>query len=182
MRQLGLDTSQDDVYPDLAFAIPVPPYEPGDPQTVGVGVMDYHGTNDDREQAERTPCLLFGKMKFFVHWLVDSGRKVRLFVGDTNGSDDSVVQEIVADLRESTARSRPGVGRRRAPFYLRRPHAGNAGGRQRGRDALSQRGVCAQALQAYRFDRLCCEERRLDGGYGAGRVLPVQHARWTSDN
>ena len=40
-------------------------------------------------------------MKFFVHWLVDSGRKVRLFVGDTNGSDDSVVQEIVADLRES---------------------------------------------------------------------------------
>src|SRR5262249_12431529 len=37
--------------------------------------------------------------KIFVRWLVDSGHKVRLFVGDTNGSDDRVVQEIVTDIR-----------------------------------------------------------------------------------
>jgi len=38
-------------------------------------------------------------MKLFVRWLVDSGRKVILIVGDTNGSDDAVVQQILTDLR-----------------------------------------------------------------------------------
>jgi polysaccharide pyruvyl transferase WcaK-like protein len=101
MRQRGLDTTQDDIYPDFVFSIPTPPDEPGDAQTVGVGVMDYHGTVDDRWQADELHASYVEKMKFFVQWLVDSGRRVRLFVGDTNGSDDSVVQEILADLRES---------------------------------------------------------------------------------
>ena len=38
-------------------------------------------------------------MKFFVRWLVDNGRKVRLLIGETNGSDESVVREIMADMR-----------------------------------------------------------------------------------
>jgi polysaccharide pyruvyl transferase WcaK-like protein len=38
-------------------------------------------------------------MKLFVRWLVDSGRKVRLFVGDTNNSELNVVPEILTDLR-----------------------------------------------------------------------------------
>jgi polysaccharide pyruvyl transferase WcaK-like protein len=101
MRQRGLDTTQDDIYPDFVFSIPAPPYEPGDAQTVGVGVMDYYGTRDDRRQASELHTSYVEKMKFFVQWLVDSGRRVRLFVGDTNGSDDSVVQEILADVRES---------------------------------------------------------------------------------
>ena len=49
MRQRGLDTTRDHIYPDLVFGIPAPPYDPGDAQTVAVGVMAYHGTNDDRE-------------------------------------------------------------------------------------------------------------------------------------
>ena len=40
-------------------------------------------------------------MKRFVRWLVDDGRRVRLLVGDTNGSDENVVPEILADLRDS---------------------------------------------------------------------------------
>ena len=51
MRQRGLDTSSDRVYPDLVFGVPTPPYEPGDPQLVGIGVMAYYGGNDDRKQA-----------------------------------------------------------------------------------------------------------------------------------
>jgi polysaccharide pyruvyl transferase WcaK-like protein len=101
MRQRGLDTSQDDICPDLVFSIPVPLYEPGDAQTVGVGVMDYYGTEDDRSHSEEIHAAYVAKMKVFVRWLVDGGRRVRLLVGDTNGSDDSVVQEILADLRES---------------------------------------------------------------------------------
>jgi polysaccharide pyruvyl transferase WcaK-like protein len=105
MRQRGLDTTGDHVYPDLAFGIPAPPYDPGDAQTVGVGVMGYYGTNDDRRQAGEVHAAYVEKMKFFVRWLVDGGRRVRLFVGDTNGSDDSVAQEILADLRAH----RPGL-------------------------------------------------------------------------
>ena len=41
MRQQGLDTSGDHVYPDLAFGLAVPPAGPGDERTVGIGLMDY---------------------------------------------------------------------------------------------------------------------------------------------
>jgi len=99
MRRQGLDVTDDNVYPDLAFGIPVPPHDPGDPQTVGVGVMDYHGANDDRRHADEIYTSYIETMKSFVRWLVDDGRRIRLLVGDTNNSDGRVVQEILADLR-----------------------------------------------------------------------------------
>jgi polysaccharide pyruvyl transferase WcaK-like protein len=96
MNQRGLDTSRDHVYPDLVFATPNPPYQPGDPQIVGVGVMAYHGTNDDRNRAAEIYAAYVQNLKLFVRWLVDNGRRVRLFVGDE--SDQAVVREILADL------------------------------------------------------------------------------------
>jgi polysaccharide pyruvyl transferase WcaK-like protein len=101
MVQRGLDATTDHIYPDLAFALPAPPPEPGDGQTVCVGVMAYRGSNDERKQAERVYTSYVTAIKHFIRWLVDGGRKVRLIVGDTNGSDDTVLQEILADLRES---------------------------------------------------------------------------------
>jgi polysaccharide pyruvyl transferase WcaK-like protein len=68
--------------------------------------MEYRGSNDERGRANEIYATYVEAMKQFVRWLVDNGRNVRLFVGDTNGSDDSVVQEILADLTES----RPGLG------------------------------------------------------------------------
>ena len=100
MRQQGLDVTRDHVYPDLVFATQVPPYDdPGDPQTVAVGVMDYKGSNDDRRQADEIHASYVEAMQFFVRWLVDNGRRVRLVVGDTNNADERVVQEILTDLR-----------------------------------------------------------------------------------
>ena len=101
MRQRGVDVTGDHVYPDLAFALPAPPYDPGDQQTVCVGLMEYHGSNDDREHAGEIRASYLDGMKRFVQWLVDDNRRVRLLIGDTNGSDDAVVKEILADLRES---------------------------------------------------------------------------------
>ena len=101
MRQRGLDTAKDQVYPDLAFALPTPPIDPGDKQIVCVGVMEYCGSNDDRKHADEIRSSYVAGMKRFVRWLVDNNRQVRLIIGDTNGSDDSVVQEILADLRQS---------------------------------------------------------------------------------
>jgi polysaccharide pyruvyl transferase WcaK-like protein len=102
----GLDTSSDAVYPDLAFALPVPADHragEGDWTTIGLGIMAYRGSNDDRHQAEAIHSQYVHDMKAIVSWLIDSGRKVRLLIGDTNGSDDAVAVDILADV----FRSRP---------------------------------------------------------------------------
>ena len=98
MAQQGLDTSRDRVYPDLAFGLPVPSSVPAAERTVGVGLMDYSG-NDAHGQPDEIRASYVAKMKSFTRWLVDNGRQVRLFVGDTNNADETVVEEILADLR-----------------------------------------------------------------------------------
>jgi polysaccharide pyruvyl transferase WcaK-like protein len=79
----------------------VPSAGPGNERTVGIGLMDYRGNEDDRgpaDQIQIRACYV-EKMKSFTRWLVDNGRRVRLFVGDTNNADQHVVEEILADLR-----------------------------------------------------------------------------------
>ena len=104
MQRRGIDTSRDRVYPDLAFGIPTPPYDPGDPQTVGVGVMDYYGGNDDRQHAAEIHSGYVAKMTRFTQWLVDTGHRVLLFGGDSK-FDISVAEQIGAEVR----RLRPGL-------------------------------------------------------------------------
>ena len=98
MRQRGIDTSSDRVYPDLVFGVPTPPYEPGDPQLVGVGVMAYYGSNDDRKQAAEIHARYNETMTRFARWLVDNGYRVRLFGGD-NKFDGEIAEKILADVR-----------------------------------------------------------------------------------
>ena len=97
MRRMGLDTSADAVYPDLAFALPTPRDVPVVAGMVGVGVMDYNGSNDDRRQADQLHASYVEKMKSFVLWLVDNGRSVRLFTTDVH--DERIMDEVIADLR-----------------------------------------------------------------------------------
>jgi polysaccharide pyruvyl transferase WcaK-like protein len=98
MRQRGIDTSSDRVYPDLVFGIPTQPYQPGDPKLVGVGVMAYYGGNDDRKQADQIHSRYIETMTRFTHWLVDNGYRVRLFGGDSK-FDDEIAEKIEADVR-----------------------------------------------------------------------------------
>jgi polysaccharide pyruvyl transferase WcaK-like protein len=100
MRQRGIDTAGDSVYPDLVFGVPTPPYDPGDPQLVGVGVMAYYGGPDDRPQADQIHAAYVGKMTRFTGWLVDTGRDVRLFGGDSK-FDVAVAEQIAAEVRSS---------------------------------------------------------------------------------
>jgi len=97
MRRMGLDTSGDAVYPDLAWALPAPRDVPVVAGMVGVGVMDYRGSNDDRRQADQLHASYVEKMKSFVLWLVDNGRSVRLFTTDVH--DEPIMREVIADLR-----------------------------------------------------------------------------------
>lgn len=108
MRQRGLDTSGDHVYPDLVFGVPTPPYDPGDPQIVGVGVMDYHGGNDDRRRADQIHSSYVEKLASFVGWLVDTGHRVRLFGGDDK-FDKTIADQILAEVRGSRPDLEPGL-------------------------------------------------------------------------
>lgn len=99
MAARGHDPSRDPLYPDLAFGIPVPPYDPGEPGTVGIGVMEYSGGNDERQRAAAIHAAYVDTMKRFAGWLLDNGYRVRLFVGDAD--DEPIADEVLAYLRES---------------------------------------------------------------------------------
>jgi len=98
MRRRGIDTSADRVYPDLVFGVPVPPYQPGDPGLVGVGVMAYYGGNDDRDRAAEIHASYTEAMTGFSRWLLDNGYRIRLFGGD-NKFDVEIADQIRDDLR-----------------------------------------------------------------------------------
>ncbi|MFV5994842.1 polysaccharide pyruvyl transferase family protein [Streptomyces sp. NPDC056231] len=95
MRAMGVDTTRDEVYPDLAFALPTPrasaPSDP--PGPVAVGVMAFHGGNDDRARAEEIHRRYLDGTIRFVRALVEDGRPVRLLTGDT--CDAPVVAAIL---------------------------------------------------------------------------------------
>jgi len=97
MRERGIDTSNDRVYPDLAFGVPVPPHDQGDEKTVAVGVLAYYGGNDDRKRAAELHSAYKDQLKRFVRWLVDGGYTIRLFVGDEH--DREVAREVLDDIR-----------------------------------------------------------------------------------
>jgi polysaccharide pyruvyl transferase WcaK-like protein len=84
MRAMGVDTTRDEVYPDLAFALPTPPASApsGPPGPVCVGVMDFHGGNDDRARAEEIHRRYLDGTTRFVRALIEDGRPVRLLTGD----------------------------------------------------------------------------------------------------
>ncbi|MEU3748054.1 MULTISPECIES: polysaccharide pyruvyl transferase family protein [Streptomyces] len=95
MRAMGVDTARDEVHPDLAFALPAPEATtpPGPPGTVCVGVMDFHGGNDDRARAEEIHRRYVEGTTRFVRALVEDGRPVRLLTGDA--CDARVVAAIL---------------------------------------------------------------------------------------
>jgi len=100
MRRRGINSANDHVFPDLVFGVPMPPYRPVDMKIVGVGVMDYYGTNDDRQRGAEIHAAYVEKMTTFVSWLVSTGHEVRLFGGDSK-FDWEVADRIVADVRRA---------------------------------------------------------------------------------
>ncbi|MET8562277.1 polysaccharide pyruvyl transferase family protein [Streptomyces flaveolus] len=95
MRAMGVDTARDEVYPDLAFALPTPGASApsGSPGAVCVGVMDFHGGNDDRARAEEIHRRYLDGTIRFVRALAGEGRPVRLLTGDA--CDAPVVAAIL---------------------------------------------------------------------------------------
>ncbi|WP_033283311.1 polysaccharide pyruvyl transferase family protein [Streptomyces sp. NRRL F-525] len=100
MRAMGVDTACDEVYPDLAFSLPAPRTSTpsGPPGTVCVGVMDFHGGNDDRARADEIYARYLDGTIRFVRTLAEEGRPVRLLTGDTC---DATVVAAILDVVDS---------------------------------------------------------------------------------
>ncbi|GGY51511.1 membrane protein [Streptomyces omiyaensis] len=102
LRAMGVDTAGDAVHPDLAFALPAPavPAErpAGPPGPVCVGVMDFHGGNDDRARAEEIHRRYLDGTTRFVRALAAEGRRVRLLTGD---ACDARVVDAILDAVDS---------------------------------------------------------------------------------
>lgn len=96
MRVMGVDTGKDDVFPDLVFALPAPPPS-AERGWVGVGVMDFHGSSDDRRDAEVIHESYMDAMRRFSRWLVAGGHRVRFLTGDE--VDRPIVRDVMADVR-----------------------------------------------------------------------------------
>lgn len=99
MRAMGIDVSADQVYPDVAFIHPIPSVEPDGTGTVGLGLMDYWGNNDERAEASALNAAYVDTMGRFATWLVDHGRPVRFFTCDP--VDTTVIDQVADHLRRT---------------------------------------------------------------------------------
>jgi polysaccharide pyruvyl transferase WcaK-like protein len=111
MRSLGVDVEHDEVYPDLAFKLPEPITEPvvasRQQRTIGVGVMAYSGWRTTEKEGRQIYDAYIEKIARFVSWLLDSGYRVRILIGEQSDrrAVDDVMQAIVAaGMGLSTAR------------------------------------------------------------------------------
>jgi polysaccharide pyruvyl transferase WcaK-like protein len=105
MREMGFDSSRDPVYPDLVFSLPNPPVTAPEHGMVGVGIMNYHGGNKDRNRADDVHHAYVAKVVEFVRWLLDGGHRVRLLVGAWD--DVKVVDEIMQEFPTEGADAEP---------------------------------------------------------------------------
>ncbi|UCI21319.1 polysaccharide pyruvyl transferase family protein [Mesorhizobium sp. B2-1-8] len=89
LASLGIDTSRDNLYPDLVFKLPTPlPVQDdtgGKLTTVGVGLMNYNGWRAGARSGSDTSIYqtYIEKMARFVTSLLDRGYRVRLIIGET---------------------------------------------------------------------------------------------------
>lgn len=104
MSGIGVTTECDAVFPDLAFALPIPPVPSAEPMaasqpvlTVGLGVMGYYGWSHDLQAGAGIYRAYLDKLRRFALWLFDQGCRVRLLTGDTGDRD--TVEALAALLR-----------------------------------------------------------------------------------
>lgn len=99
---IGIDTREDRVTPDLVFAMPLPPAtpiaaEPRERPTIGLGVMAYDGWTPSADGAAAVYGTYVDKISAYARWLVTEGYRVRLLVGEA--SDQRAVDDVCDRLR-----------------------------------------------------------------------------------
>ena len=103
LRGVGFDTTQDHLYPDLVFSLPLKLASPPAPvssqiKTVGLGVIGYYGWQHNIKSGEPLYRDYVSKLKQFVDWLLDQGYCIRLLTGDLP-TDQGPIDEILKFVR-----------------------------------------------------------------------------------
>ena len=102
--EMGVDTAQDAVLPDLAFALTTPPRAHGRSGTIGVGVIAWHGSESERAVADAIHGRYRAALHSFLGRVVESGHTVRLLVGD------DIDIPVARDLRAGVLAEHPWLG------------------------------------------------------------------------
>jgi polysaccharide pyruvyl transferase WcaK-like protein len=101
MREIGFDTGEDAVYPDIVFKMETPPAavrmpSPDGKVVVGVGVMGYKGWHAWEAGGAEIYASYLSRITSLIVWLLDNSYGVRLFTGAR--SDGETIEEIVNRL------------------------------------------------------------------------------------
>jgi polysaccharide pyruvyl transferase WcaK-like protein len=100
--EIGVDTANDPVMPDMVFSLPHPggeaPRVSWPPRVVALGVMAYKGWNVEGPAADAIYSAYLEKTVWLTGRLLDAGLQVRLLIGN-RGSDVRTVRH----LREALA-------------------------------------------------------------------------------
>lgn len=99
LERSGVDVAQDLVLPDLVHALPTPALVAPDAGLIGVGVMDWWGSAEDREVAAELHDRYERELRRFVRWLVDHGYRVRLLTSDDD--DVPLARRMMEDFRRT---------------------------------------------------------------------------------
>ena len=106
LLDIGFALTNDPVYPDLAFSLPIPaksrnPRKSGKP-VIAMGVLDYQGQFGPRRPKVPTEVIYnryLNKVSSFVAWLLDNFYTVRLVIGDI-ACDPTVAKDLITSLND----------------------------------------------------------------------------------
>ena len=109
LKEVGFDTGGEEVYPHIAFSLPMRARSPagGDGRVVAVGLMDYYGSRASSRVGEEAYLDYVSKVAKFVSWLVEHDYRVRLLIGDVT-YDRRSVADVLQMLRAWGTPSRDG--------------------------------------------------------------------------
>ncbi len=125
MTELGRDTQNDRVVPDIVFASRpagteddsvTPPSTSTGALTVGVDVMGYYGWEAGDPRAEEIHDGYVAKLVHFIRYLLDAGHRVQLLLAQRN--DELTIDEVL-DARGGTTIARRTSSGNRSPTSSR---------------------------------------------------------------
>lgn len=98
LQNLGVDTKDDYVFPDIVFRLPssVPPAQESTAtrcRTICVGAMAYHGWRPYMETDDKIYENYLDKITEFVLWLLEHDYCVRMLMGDV--ADQKAIDDLV---------------------------------------------------------------------------------------
>jgi polysaccharide pyruvyl transferase WcaK-like protein len=98
MRGMGARVDDIPVHGDVFFTETAPSRRPSEQPTVGIGVMNYVGSQADLHRADELHAVYVDAVRALTSQLVGEGWHVRLFIGDPE--DQEVLEAVMAAVRD----------------------------------------------------------------------------------